>query len=139
MLNAFVICFALLATFGDSAAGLLNKTEVEALLEGRYIVGEIQTDVPAYPLFLKNPAAPSAKPELAGYAFETIDLEPVRGYSGKPIDVLVVMDTTGVYRDIRLIDHKEPFFLNKPGTIKLMDFASQYIELSLQHSLASLP
>ena len=133
MLKALLLSALLLLTSAQSVAGLLNKTEIENLLEGRYLVGDIQADIPAYPLFLKNPSAPSAKPELAGYAFETIDLEPVRGYSGKPVDLLVMMDTTGVYRDVILIDHKEPFFLNKPGTIRLMDFASQYIELNLQH------
>ena len=92
MLNAFVICFALLVSAGYATAGQLSKSEVEALLEGRFIVGDIQADVPAYPLFQKNPSAPSAKPELAGYVFETIDLEPVRGYSGKPIDLLVMIN-----------------------------------------------
>ncbi|MSQ66265.1 MAG: 4Fe-4S binding protein [Limnohabitans sp.] len=138
MFKVFLVCFSLLLSMADASAGLLSTTDIHNLLEGRYIVGEKLTDIPAYPLFVQNPATPSAKPDLAGYAFETIDLEPVRGYSGKPVDLLVVMDTSGVYRDVRLIDHKEPFFLNKPGTIKLMDFASQYIELSLQHTVEVL-
>ncbi|MCX7270940.1 MAG: hypothetical protein NT095_10720 [Burkholderiales bacterium] len=74
MFNALFLSALLLLTSAQSVAGLLNKTEIENLLEGRYLVGDIQADIPAYPLFLKNPSAPSAKPELAGYAFETIDL-----------------------------------------------------------------
>ena len=119
--------------------GVLAPNNVAALLDGKYIVGEIQADIPAYPLFIQNKVTPSAKPDLVGYAFETIDLEPIRGYSGKPIDVLVVIDTAGIYRDVRLIEHKEPFFLTQSGTVKLIDFASQYIDLSLHHLVELLP
>ena len=120
-------------------AGALNPQQVAELLDGKYIVGELLADLPAYPLFTQNKVNPSAKPDLTGYAFETIDLEPVRGYSGKPINLLVVMDAAGVYRDVRLVEHKEPFFLTPIGTTKLGDFASQYIELSLKHSVELLP
>jgi hypothetical protein len=52
----------------------------------------------------------ATKPILMGYAFETVDFEPVRGYGGKPINVLVVMDLQGKFLASKLLDHKEPCF-----------------------------
>jgi NosR/NirI family nitrous oxide reductase transcriptional regulator len=130
LLCAWLCCFQMAAH-----AGLLNRQEVDKLLEGQYIVGEVQADMPVHPLYEKNPAAVNGKPALIGYAFESIDFEPVRGYSGKPIDLLIAMDMAGGFMDIRLIEHKEPFFNNPTGTRKLADFSAQYIDLSLRHNI----
>ncbi len=116
-------------------ASLLNRQDIDKLLDGQYIVGEVQADLAVYPLFVKNPASPNGKPDLKAYAFETIDFEPIRGYSGKPIDLLVVMDLTGAFLDARLIDHREPFFNNPTGTKRLGDFSAQFIDLSIQHTI----
>lgn len=116
-------------------ASLLNRQDIDKLLDGQYIVGEVQADLAVYPLFVKNPASPNGKPDLKAYAFETIDFEPIRGYSGKPIDLLVVMDLTGAFLDARLIDHREPFFNNPTGTKRLSDFSAQFIDLSIQHTI----
>jgi transcriptional regulator of nitric oxide reductase len=70
----------------------------------------MQPSMPLYPLFRKNPEMTDAKPELVGYAFESVDFEPVRGYGGKPIDVLVAMDTEGKFLEVRLINHRETDF-----------------------------
>ena len=106
-------------------AALLTRDDIEKLLDGQFIVGEVQPDMPVYPLFAKGVNA-GGKPELRGYAFESLDFEPVRGYSGKPIDVLVAMDLTGAFIDLRLVDHKEPFFNNPTGTKRLGVFTAQY-------------
>ena len=113
-------------------AALLNRDDIDKLLDGQFIVGEVQPDMPVYPLFAKGSDA-GGKPELKGYAFESLDFEPVRGYSGKPIDVLVAMDLTGAFIDLRLVDHKEPFFNNPTGTKRLGVFTAQYTDLTLQH------
>ena len=131
-----VLCFIMLSALGvssEAAAGLLKREDIDKLLDGQFIVGEVQPDMPVYPLFLKNPAG--GKPELKGYAFESLDFEPVRGYSGKPIDVLVAMDLTGSFIDLRLVDHKEPFFNNPTGTARLGTFTAQYTDLSLHHTV----
>jgi len=113
-------------------AALLNREDIDKLLDGQFIVGEVQPDMPVYPLFAKGSDA-GGKPELKGYAFESLDFEPVRGYSGKPIDVLVAMDLTGTFIDLRLIEHKEPFFNNPTGTKRLGVFTAQYTDLTLHH------
>jgi transcriptional regulator of nitric oxide reductase len=126
----WLCCFQMIAH-----AGLLNRQDIEKLLDDQYLVGDVQPDMPVYPLYEKNAAAGGGKPLLKGYAFESLDFEPVRGYSGKPIDLLIAMDMAGGFMDIRLIEHKEPFFNNPTGTRKLSDFSAQYIDLSLRHNI----
>jgi CHAT domain-containing protein len=74
---------------------MLIKSDIEAIFAEEFVVGDIQPNMPLWPLFAKNPVEPEAKPELAAYVFETVDFEPVRGYGGKPINVLVAMDLKG--------------------------------------------
>ena len=52
----------------------------------------------------------ATKPILMGYAFETVDFEPVRGYGGKPINVLVVMDLQGKFWRPNCWTTKSPCF-----------------------------
>ncbi len=98
-----------------------------------YIVGEILPDMPVYPLFVRDAANPDAKPELKAYVFESTDFAPVRGYSAKPINVLILTDLSGNFLRVRLLDHREPLFLDSGGTQKLERFASQYKGLSARH------
>jgi hypothetical protein len=111
-------------------SGLLVKEDVDKLFADQYLVGDIQPNMPLWPLFTKNPAEPDAKPELKAYVFETIDFEPVRGYGGKPIDVMVVMDVNGNFLQSKLLDHKEPLFRSEAGIAKLTKFAAQFSGLT---------
>ena len=119
-------------------AGMLQKEDLEKLFEEQYVVGEMQADLPVYPLFLKNPESPDSKPELRAYAFESNDIVQVRAYSGKPVNILVVMDLAGRLLSARLIDHKEPIFLDAHGTSKLTEFAAQYKGLTVRHNIEIL-
>lgn len=124
-----------LCVLSESNAGMMPKDELEKLFEDQYIVGELQTDLPVYPLFIKEGASPESKPELRGYVFETNEVVSVRGYSGKPINILVVIDLSGRLLSAKLIDHKEPIFLDSYGISKLTEFAAQYKGLSVRHSI----
>ena len=77
----------------------------------------------------------SPKPALLAYAFETVDFEPVRGYGGKPINVLVVMDLQGKFLASKLLDHKEPLFRSEVSTAILAKFADQYTGLTTRHNI----
>lgn len=116
-------------------AGMLQKDDLEKLFEEQYVVGEMHADLPVYPLFYKNPESPDSKPELRAYVFETNDIVLVRAYSGKPVNILVVIDLAGRVLSARLIDHKEPIFLDAYGTSKLAEFAAQYKGLSVRHHI----
>ncbi len=55
------------------------------------------------------PAYEGAK--LLGYVYLNTDVTDATGYSGKPIHMLVAIDTEGVIKAVRLLDHKEPIVL----------------------------
>jgi hypothetical protein len=134
--RALTVIIMLLCCLGSSAkAGNLVKGDIERMVDYFYIVGEILPDIPAYPLFVRDAANPDAKPELKAYVFESIDFAPVRGYSAKPINVLILIDLSGNFLRIRLLDHKEPLFLDSAGTQKLERFASQYKGLTPRHTI----
>ena len=116
-------------------AGMMPKDELEKLFEDQYIVGELQSDLPVYPLFVKDVASPDSKPELKAYVFETNEVVSVRGYSGKPLNILVVIDLSGRLLSAKLIDHKEPIFLDNYGNSKLVEFAAQYKGLTVRHGI----
>ena len=124
----------LLGCLTQTHAGMMPKDELDKLFEDQYLVGEIQADLPVYPLFVKDAASPDSKPELKAYVFETNEVVSVRGYSGKPINILVVIDLSGRFLSARLLDHKEPIFLDSYGTSKLTEFAAQYKGLTVRHS-----
>ena len=92
------------------------------------------TDAAAPPTSAETPAV-STKPALIAYAFETVDFEPVRGYGGKPINVLVVMDLQGKFLASVLLDHKEPLFRSEVRTAILAKFAAQYTGLTTKHNI----
>jgi transcriptional regulator of nitric oxide reductase len=102
----------MLCLISKVSAGMMPKDELEKLFEDQYIVGEIQSDLPVYPLFVKDAASPDSKPELKAYVFETNEVVSVRGYSGKPLNILVVIDLSGRLLSAKLIDHKEPIFVD---------------------------
>ena len=60
---------------------------------------------------------------LAGYVFETSDV----GYSGKPIRILVGIDTSGVITGAKVMEHHEPILLVGIPQEKLFAFVGHYV------------
>lgn len=112
-------------------AGSLSRADVQALFPPPLVVGERSVDLPVWPVFRRSGAAL----ELQAHVFETIDLEPVAGYGGKPINLLVVMDREGRFTDVRLLSHDEPLFKSEKGTAVLSEFAQQYRGLTVDHAI----
>ncbi len=69
--------------------------------------------------------------ELLGYAFESADYSNLQGFSGKPIRLLIGMDTAGVLAGVRVLEHHEPVFLHGLGEQSLFDFVEQYRQQSI--------
>src|SRR5690554_2494709 len=61
-----------------------------------------------------------------GYAFESINVLNIPAYSGKPINMLVLMDTDGVIQDAYVLEHHEPILLIGIPEQKLHDFTALY-------------
>ena len=112
-------------------AGVLDKAALEKVFGPALVVGEKNAGLPVWPLFERE----ANRLELRGYAFESLDFEPVRGYSGKPINLLVAIDPAGTFLDVRVLGHDEPFFTSAAGTAVLNTFAAQYKDLSIHHRI----
>jgi hypothetical protein len=130
-----VLGLMLCSLLSPAEASNLTKADIERMVDYFYVVGEVLPDLPVYPLFVKDTGGADAKPELKAYVFESVDFAPARGYSGKPINLLIIMDVSGNFLKIRLLDHREPLFLDSAGNLKLERFASQYKGLSPRHTV----
>ena len=70
--------------------------------------------------------------ELLGYAYQTIDVVDIPAYSGKPINLQVVLDPQGVIKDAYVLKHEEPILLIGIPEQKLHDFAAEYEGISVE-------
>lgn len=128
-------CLVMMVMLSHAHAAGLWKEDIAHLVGEQYIVGEVLADMPAYPLFVANPTQSDAKPELKAYAFESNDFSTARGFSGKTINIFIVMDLSGNLLFLKLLDHKEPLFIRTDDTARLASFAIQHKGLSLQHTI----
>ncbi|MFT3691130.1 4Fe-4S binding protein [Paenirhodobacter sp.] len=81
----------------------LRQTPPEQLFAGADAYGPPEGD-PAIVPVLKGR-------EKLGYAYLNSDFTPSTGYSGKPIRILIGIDTAGVVRGIHMVEHHEPIVL----------------------------
>lgn len=72
---------------------------------------------------------------LAGYAIETIHHAPIPGFSGAPINLLVMIDTQGTFIDVEILSHNEPIFVSGLGEAPFHKFVEQYRGKSIRDSL----
>lgn len=132
MLLGLVLLGLVLAAGLPASAGTLNKAELTRRFPAPLLVGERTGDIPVWPLFKQNGTAT----ELVGYAFESIDLAPVPGFAGVPVDLLVVIDPKGTFLDVAVLSQHEPVFLDGLDEAPLHAFLRQYRGLSLGQSIA---
>src|SRR6056297_4364165 len=71
----------------------------------------------------------------AGYVFETEPMAPLPGFSGAPVNVLVVLDLDGRFLDVQLLTHNEPIFVSGLGEAPFHAFFEQYRGHSISDSL----
>ena len=131
-------CFfaGLLGIHGAQAAAL-TKIQLQEQFGESYLVGEKLTALPVWPVFHRHQIS-RVRNEIYAYAFETVDIEPVAGYGGKPINILVVMTPAGKFLEVRLLKQHEPIFQSSAANALLAGFAEQYKDLTVQHSIQVL-
>ncbi|HRH74599.1 MAG TPA: 4Fe-4S binding protein, partial [Zoogloea sp.] len=88
-------------------------------------------DIPAWPI--TSELEPEAGP--VAYAFESIDLAPIPGFEGTPMNLLVSIDRKGNFMDVELLRQHEPVFLSGLGEGPLRDFLAQYANKSLKQEI----
>ncbi|MFS2006484.1 4Fe-4S binding protein [Duganella sp. CT11-25] len=129
-LLAGVLALMLGAT--PAQAGVLTRDEMARRFPAPLIVGERDAELPVWPLFRQNATAM----ELAGYVFESIDLAPIPGFSGVPLNLMVAIDPKGGFIGVEVLSHHEPVFLDGLGEAPLYQFVKQYKDLSLKQNIS---
>ncbi len=69
--------------------------------------------------------------EQIGLAYLNADIVNSTGYSGKPIYVLIGLDTSGVIRSVRLVEHTEPIILIGIPEAKVRAVIDSYIGMDI--------
>ena len=72
----------------------------------------------------------------AGYVFQTEPMAALPGFSGAPINMLVVLDLEGRFVDVQLLTHNEPIFVSGLGETCFHAFMEQYGGLSIHAPMA---
>ena len=93
---------------------------------------DILSLVPASSAVGQQLEAPKVWPVLnddksLGWVFETDVIVDIPAYSGKPVNVLVGIDTQGNITGTKILEHHEPILLVGIPEQKLFDFAAKYI------------
>ena len=130
--RALLAWLALIFSCLPAHAGVLNKAELVKRFPAPLMVGEREADIPIWPLFKQNATAT----ELVGYVFESIDLAPIPGFAGVPINLLVAIDPGGAFLEVSVLSHHEPVFLDGLGEAPLFAFVTQYKFLTLKQNIS---
>lgn len=129
--SALLALLALLLAVPLATAGTLDRAGMERHFPAPLVVGERDATLPVWPI-LKQEAGSY---EVFAYAFESIDLAPIPGFGGTPPDLLVALAPDGTFRDVKVIAHHEPVFLEGLGSEPLFAFVEQYVGLSARRPI----
>ena len=111
-----------------AAAAPLSRDELTPLIVPPYALGENLDDRGVWGLLNSGGAE-------AGYVLETGNLAPLPGFSGAPINLLVMFDLEGRFLDVKLIAHNEPIFVSGLGEAPFRAFLEQYRGHSIHEPL----
>ncbi len=96
----------------------LERTRITQVFPGVERIGEAEGEFGVRRLFKGD--------ELLGYAFQSIRVTQMPAYSGKPINLQVILDPHAVIRDAYVLEHHEPILLIGIPVEKLHAFTAGY-------------
>lgn len=124
-----IVALLLLILSGLTAmAEPLPREKLATFVRAPFSLGEALNDDGVYSLLNSGGIE-------AGYVFETKPLAPLPGFSGAPINMLVVLDLEGRFLDVQLIEHNEPIFVSGLGQAPFHKYFEQYGGLSISDSI----
>ncbi len=127
LLQRLVVCICLMLPSVTGAAPI-ERADIERHVLPPYALGEKVNDKGVWTLLNSGGAE-------AGYVFETAPLAPLPGFSGAPIDMLVMLDLDGRFIDVKLLHHNEPIFVSGLGEAPFRTFLEQYRGHSISEPL----
>ncbi|SPF81704.1 4Fe-4S binding protein [Pseudoprimorskyibacter insulae] len=125
---ACLTCALLVGTARAEAPAPLPRDQIAPLIVPPYALGEALGNNGVYQLLNSGGAE-------IGYVFETGPLAPLPGFSGAPINMLILLDAHGTLIDVRLLSQREPVFVSGLGETPFREFLAQYPGLSITQSL----
>ena len=112
-------------------AGFLTRADLERAFPPPFILGEKDDQLPVWPIFKQN----ATENQLVAYVYESVDLAPIPGFSGTPIDLLVALAPDGTFLDVKVVHFHEPVFVDGLGPEPLFEFVKQYKGKSLKQTI----
>lgn len=82
---------------GHAQAGTMDRAAMENAFPAPLIVGDKDAGLPVWPIYKQD----ATSTPIVAYAFESLDFAPIPGFSGTPMNLLVLLDRDGVFMDIR--------------------------------------
>ena len=131
LLRAALLLLVLLLPTLSARAGQLDRAALEKYFPPPLVVGEKDDRLPVWPILKQQAGAY----EVFAYAFESVDLAPIPGFGGTPPDLLIALAPDGTFRDVKVIAHHEPVFLEGLGSEPLFAFVEQYAGLPARQAL----
>lgn len=115
-----LLCLLLLFALVPHARADIASTypQVKTLFPTADRFGEVEGTPPAAPVYQNN--------QLIGYALLTADMVRIPAYSGRPINVLVGIDTRGRITGARIVHHEEPILAAGISEEQLARYVEQY-------------
>ncbi|WP_246841114.1 transcriptional regulator NosR [Hahella sp. CCB-MM4] len=114
------ICFFLLALICGQAAAQNDKG-----------LQRLTSIFPGYDNLTPSTSVPSVSQimqgnNILGYVYQTREVVEIPAYSGKPVNLQIILDTKGTIKDAFVLEHHEPILLVGIPEQKLFDFAAAY-------------
>ena len=103
------------------------QSVIQALFPKATRIDAKLADFPVYPVYQLQ--------QLLGYAYESDQLSDLAGFSGKPIKLMIGLETDGRFSGVTVLNHHEPVFLHGLGQQPLFDFVAQYRGRSLRNPI----
>jgi len=104
-----------------------RRAVIQELFPSATVIEDKLPDFPVYPVYQLQ--------ELLGYAYESTDLSPLQGFAGKPIRMMIGLDTKGRFTGVKVLGHHEPVFLHGLGEEPMFEFVEQYEGRSLRDQI----
>lgn len=104
-----------------------RRAVIQELFPSATVIEDKLPDFPVYPVYQLQ--------ELLGYAYESTDLSRLQGFGGKPIRMMIGLDTKGRFTGVKVLDHHEPVFLHGLGEEPMFEFVEQYEGRSLRDQI----
>ena len=121
----------LVGSIAAAQAASLDREAMKIFFPKPLMVGERDATLPVWPIFKQSYNGD----EMIAYAFESMDFEPIPGFSGTPVNLLITVKPSGEFLDVRVLTQHEPVFVDGLGPEPLMDFVKQYAGKSLRQSI----